>query len=322
MSAADSTAAKLHELRHIDIKRVTASPRNPRLVFPQDELEQLSQSISIKGVLVPVVVAKHKAKKGEFVLVDGERRFRCARDLGHATIPAVVTDAQDPEATLVDMFNIHLVREPWKEMPTAWALRDLIAAREKRGETNSDADLASVTGLTTDQLKRLRHALELPKTWQNYIHEGKIPLNFFWELRVNVIEPLIKHRPALVNEIGKEKVQKAFVAKRLADVITDVVSLRKVREIVMAAARDAGDEQEPSVLDATIRQLVEDKAFSVEEAYEESVEVLVELDRLQRKCENMVKAFERLVERTKGSERAKVKTIGKALIKQLSEVVD
>jgi ParB family chromosome partitioning protein len=321
MSAADKTAEKLHELKHIPIKQVSATPSNPRLVFPPDELDQLSQSISIKGVLVPIVVAKNAKKKNEFVLVDGERRFRCARDLGHETIPAVITDPQNPESTLLDMFNIHMVREPWKEMPTAWALSKLIAARGQRREGTTDAELASVTGLTTDQLKRLRHALELPKLWQDYIHEGKIPLNFFWELRVNVIEPLAKHRPGLMGELGKDRVQRAFVAKRLADVITDVVSLRRVREIVMAAARDAGEATEPSVLDETLRQLVKDKTFSVEEAYEESVEVLVELDRLERKCDNMVKAIERLLERTVGSERKKVKLIGKSLIERLSEVV-
>jgi ParB family chromosome partitioning protein len=320
---------KLHELEYLEIEKIQASLENPRLDFPQAELEQLSQSIARKGVLVPVVVEKRpkkgkgKGAKGkEYQLVDGERRFRCARDLGHEKIPAVVTDPQDPEATLVDMFNIHLVREEWRDMPTAWALEKVIKARAARGAGISDAELQAVTGLGGDRLKRLRYALELPKKWQEYIRNDQIPLNFFWELLVNVIHPLSKARPELLQKLGKQKVQQAFVQKRLDEVITDAVALRKVRQIIYAAKKDADENQDgESVLDSTLEQLVVDKAFTVEEAYEESVEVLVELDRLQRKCDNMVKAFDRLVERTSGAERKKVLSIGFGFIKQLRRVL-
>ncbi len=123
-ASASGTDEKLHDLKYIEIDKIAASPKNPRLEFPQPEIDQLMESIDQKGVLVPVVVAKlpKKDKGKEYVLVDGERRFRCARDLGLDKIPAVITDPQGDEATLVDMFNIHLVREEWRDMPTAWAL--------------------------------------------------------------------------------------------------------------------------------------------------------------------------------------------------------
>ena len=220
------------------------------------------------------------------------------------------------------MFNIHMVREPWEDMPTAWALDKLVKARKKRGETSTDAELEEVTGLTGDTLKRLRYAVELPKAWQSYIHSGKIPLNFFWELRVNVIEPMSKWRPTLLAKMGDDKVQAAFVAKRLAGVVTDVVSLRKVRQIISAAGKDAQEnKKDESVLDKTIERLVRNKNFTVDEAYEESVELLVELDRLQRKCENMVRAFQRLLERTKDADRKTVKQIGAKLIADLTDAI-
>lgn len=322
MSASNDGGQTLHTLQHLPVAKIAPSRANPRLVFPQEDLAQLAQSISLKGVLVPVVVAKRKAKNKDYELVDGERRFRCVLELGHATIPAVITDAKDDETTLVDMFNIHMVREPWEDMPTAWALDKLVKARTKRGDTSTDAELEEITGLTSDTIKRLRYAVELPKAWQNYIHSGKIPLNFFWELRVNVIEPLSKWRPTLLAKLGDDKVQAAFVAKRLAGVVTDAVSLRKVRQIISAAGKDAQENQkDESVLDKTIERLVRNKNFTVDEAYEESVELLVELDRLQRKCENMVRAFQRLLERTKDADRKTVKQIGNKLIADLTDVI-
>ena len=322
MSASNNSEQKLHELQHLPVSEIAPSKANPRLVFPQEDLAQLTQSISLKGVLVPVVVAKRKVKNKKYELVDGERRFKCVLELGHSTIPAVVTDPQDDETTLVDMFNIHMVREPWEDMPTAWALEKLVKARKKRGETSTDAELEESTGLNGDTIKRLRYAVELPKAWQGYIHRGKIPLNFFWELRVNVIEPLSKWRPTLLKKMGDEKIQAAFVEKRLAGVVTDAVSLRKVRQIISAAGKDAEENKnDESVLDKTIERLVRNKKFTVDEAYEESVELLVELDRLQRKCDNMVRAFERLVERTKDADRKIVNEIGQKLIADLTKAI-
>lgn len=310
-----------HEFKNIPIAKIRPNDENPRLDFPQNELDQLSQSIATKGLLVPVVVFEDPKKDDHFILTDGERRFRCARDLGIKVLPAVVTAAKSSEDNLVEMFNIHLVREPWRDMPTAWALEKLIESRQRRNLESGDTELASVTGLSSERIKRLRHALELPKQYQDYIHDERVPLNFFWELRVNVIEPLAKYRSKLLDELGRDNVTTAFVNKRLSSVITDTVALRKVRPIIAAAAKDAGAGEGPSLLDDTLRSLVADPDYTIEDAFEESVELMIEIGRLARKCENMVKGFERLLARASGEERKKVRDIGDRLIKNLSGVL-
>src|SRR5439155_835796 len=158
---------------------------------------------------------------------------------------------------LVRMFNIHMVREPWKDMPTAWALEKLI---EETGVT-SDRELSDLTGLSTEIIKRLKHALELPAEYQEYIDKGTIRLNFFWELKRNVIDPLGKRRPTLAQEFGETEVLDAFVQKRLDGLVTDTVSLRKVMAIIRIAEREVEDPTAPSVLDDTLRQLVKDNEY-------------------------------------------------------------
>ena len=54
-------------------------------------------------------------------------------------------------------------------MPTAWALEKLI---EETGVT-SDRELSDITGLSTKVIKRLRHALELPEDYQDYMTRGR-----------------------------------------------------------------------------------------------------------------------------------------------------
>lgn len=282
-------------LENLEVSKIKPNEANPRLHFPEEELERLSQSIAKEGILVPVVVYP---EDDFFRLIDGERRFRCALDLGLERVPAVITEAPDPRENLVRMFNIHMVREPWKDMPTAWALEKLI---EETGVT-SDRELSDMTGLSTEVIKRLRHALELPEEYQDYINKGTIPLNFFWELKRYVIDPLGKRRPALAHEFGDREVLDAFVQKRLNGFITDVISLRDVAHIIRIAEREVDDPTEPSVLDDTLRRLVHDEEYTIADAYQDTVEVIVEADKLERRTDNMVKSFERLFARARTKE--------------------
>jgi ParB/RepB/Spo0J family partition protein len=282
-------------LENLEVSRIRPNEANPRLHFPEEEIERLSQSIAKEGILVPIVVYP---EDDYFRLIDGERRFRCALDLGLERVPAVITEAPDPRENLVRMFNIHMVREPWKDMPTAWALEKLI---DETGVTN-DRELSDITGLSTEVIKRLRHALELPEEYQDYIDKGTIPLNFFWELKRYVIDPLGTRRPALAQEFGDREVLDAFVEKRLSGYITDVISLRKVAAIIRIAEREVEDPTEPSVLDDTLRQLVHSEEYTIDDAYQDTVEVIVEADKLERRTDNMVKSFERLFARARTKE--------------------
>lgn len=301
----------MRELRKIEVARIDANPANPRLHFPEEEIERLTESIAKEGILVPVVVYPEGDR---FRLIDGERRWRCAQILGLETIPAVITDPPDPRENLIRMFNIHMVREPWRDMPTAWALRDLM---EETG-VESDRELSDLTGLSTEVIKRLKHALELPPEYQDYIDKRTIPLNFFWELKRNVIDPLGKRRPALAQEFGETEVLDAFVQKRLSGLVTDTVSLRKIMAIIRIAEREVDDPTAPSVLDDTLRQLVRDDEYTIDDAYQDTIEVIVEADKLERRTANMVKSFERLVGRARNDdERRYVQAIAERLVEQL-----
>lgn len=303
-------------LQHIATSRIGENPRNPRILFTEEEMAQLTESIANEGVLVPIVVFQ---ENDQFVLIDGERRWRCATDLGLPEVPAIIVDPPDERQTLVQMFNIHMVRQSWADMPTAWALQRLM---EQTG-TASNRELSDLTGLSAERLKRLRHALELPEDYQGYIHDGVIPLNFFWELKRNVIDPLARQRPRLAAEFAENEVLDAFVQKRLNAITTDTVSLRDIRPIISLAAEDAGEAEADSVLDEALRELIRNPVATIRDAYEDTVMVIVEADKLQRRSDNMLKAFARLLDRARSDEeRSYVTEVATGLIGSLTELVD
>ena len=319
------TSDSFQGLRNVSTDQVDPNPQNPRLIFPEEEIQALAESIDLEGILVPIVVFRNE--KDRYTLIDGERRFKCARLLGLDSVPAVVTAPKSPRQNLVQMFNIHLVREPWRDMPTAWALGRLTdALNDERGADNpvGDSELSKLTGLSKERIQRLRHALELPEEYQKYIHEGTIPLNWFWELKKNVVDPLSKRRPTVFGEYGEEAVQKAFVEKRLNSVITDTVSLRNVSPIIKYAAKDAeNSDNDTSFLDETIRSLIDDEEVSIADAYEDTVQIMVEVDKLARRTENMSKSFRRLIQKVRSSdEKAQVVEIGNAFITELRAILN
>lgn len=301
-------------LERVPTESVHQDPDNPRLVFPPEELERLASSIASEGVLVPVVI---HAEEDGYRLIDGDRRWQCARQLGLPEIPAIIVDKPDSLAKLVQMFNIHQIREQWQDMPMAWALGKLI---EKTGVLESE-ELSRMTGLSVDRLKRLRHALDLPQEYQKMIYQGEIPLNFFWELKANIIDPISKRRPDLFQRYDAESILKVFVEKRLRSIITDTVSLRKVRPIVNFSADDLEARGE-SDLDGTLFDLFENPDTTIEDAYEDTVMVMVEAGKLERRSEAIIKGFRRLFEHASSiEERERVGRIAKGLVEALNELI-
>jgi ParB family transcriptional regulator, chromosome partitioning protein len=95
-------------LAELPLDSIRANPRQPRSVFDEESLAELTHSVREFGVLQPVVV---RPVPGGYELVMGERRLRASAAAGLNTIPAIVRDTAD-EALLRDALleNIHRVQ--------------------------------------------------------------------------------------------------------------------------------------------------------------------------------------------------------------------
>ncbi|MDR1790773.1 MAG: ParB/RepB/Spo0J family partition protein [Propionibacteriaceae bacterium] len=82
------------QLVDVEVERVQPNPKQPRQVFDQEELDELSESIKEVGVLQPIVV---RQIEDGYELVMGERRLRAAQQAGLATIPAIIRATEDAD---------------------------------------------------------------------------------------------------------------------------------------------------------------------------------------------------------------------------------
>jgi ParB/RepB/Spo0J family partition protein len=78
--------------------RLHPDPDQPRKTFAPAEMEEQRASLLANGILEPLLVRPHPTKPGEFLIVDGERRWRAAAELKLESLPVVVRPLTDAEA--------------------------------------------------------------------------------------------------------------------------------------------------------------------------------------------------------------------------------
>jgi len=153
------------QLREVAVDDVIPNPKQPRQVFDDEALEELSHSVREFGLLQPIVV---RESPGGYELIMGERRLRAAKAAGLDTVPAIVRDTTD-DAMLRDALleNIHRVQlNPLEE---AAAYQQLL---EEFGATHEE--LASKIGRSRSQVTNTIRLMKLPVKVQTRVAAGVI----------------------------------------------------------------------------------------------------------------------------------------------------
>jgi ParB family chromosome partitioning protein len=263
--AADHDTGRLAE---IPVKRIHPNPDNPRITFRQGELEELQESIRRYGVQVPIAVFK---RGSDYILIDGERRWRCASKLNLKTIPALIQKEPGPLQNLLLMFNIHALREQWDLLTIALKLPKIIDLLLKENGT-TEAELSAKTGLSRGVIRRCRLLTELPKKYQDMLlEELKKPKSkqllsedFFIEMEKS-LKTVMRAMPNVVKD--KDRARDALLKKYKDKVIDNIVDFRKVGKIARAEKVDA----DPEKAQAAIKKLISDPKYSIDQAWNETV---------------------------------------------------
>jgi ParB family chromosome partitioning protein len=233
------------QLREVAVDEVVPNPKQPRQVFDDEALEELSHSVREFGLLQPIVVRENP--DGGYELIMGERRLRAARAAGLDTVPAIVRDTTD-DAMLRDALleNIHRVQlNPLEE---AAAYQQLL---EEFGATHEE--LASKIGRSRSQVTNTIRLMKLPVKVQTRVAAGVISAG---------------HARALLGLSDAAK-QDALATR----IVAEGLSVRATEEAVAMAAAD-----EPTATRRT-RKIsapgVEDLAGRLSDVFETKVKVQI-----------------------------------------------
>ncbi len=160
-----SRSAATDEVVQLEVKEVSPNPFQPRRVFSDEQLEELSNSILEHGVLQPVVVRR---TSGGFELIAGERRVRACQRVGRERIPAIVRTATDDEMLELALVE-NLQRQDLNAVETAIAFRAFI---DRLGLTQEEA--AHRLGKSRSAIANTLRLLELADEIQEMVVSGAL----------------------------------------------------------------------------------------------------------------------------------------------------
>jgi ParB family chromosome partitioning protein len=237
MSTSQETHPPTSAVLDVLVDEIGPNPYNPRRLFDEGPMAILKESVRKLGVLVPLTLYEaprgHRPRSEKYILLDGERRWRCAKELGLATIPANVVDEPTETTNILTMFHIHNLREGWQLMPTALQLKILM---DKLQETN-ERKLNELTKLSISQIRRCKILLSYPDRFQNLMLaplSERMKADFFIELD-RIRRPARDDRFPPWAERGDAKTIDILLDKYERQVIVAVTDFRHLAEIYKSA---------------------------------------------------------------------------------------
>lgn len=274
MTDANTTDQK-QQLRYLDPDRIERNPDNPRLFFRSEELDTLLASIKRLGIQVPITVY---AEADHFVLIDGERRWRCAKKLNLSRVPALIQPKPTPLNNLLLMFNIHALREQWDYLTIANKLPAVIELFETDHDRQpGEKELSEITGLTQGQVRRCRFLISLPKTYRQMLESElekpkslqELSEDFFIEME-RALKTVQSRVPAALPGEKMNEARDALIGKFRNKVINNITDFRKLSKI--ATSIDNLGVRESRARKALTSIFDPDNKISIDEVYSEHFE--------------------------------------------------
>jgi ParB/RepB/Spo0J family partition protein len=261
-----------YRLRQVSPQEVRFSRQNPRgdsaeVINNDSTFEQLKDSVSQFGVLVPIVVHEKRGSDGKkYTLIDGERRLRAALATNVEKIPAHVASSEDIMGELVQAFHIHMLRKQWRPVATARALKliqEEIKKRlnKQRSETELLEELQIKTGCTDNQLQDLRRGIQYSDNVLTDVDRNVLKWSHLVQFEASFVEQLEQHYPDLLKKLGKKQVRDVLVNKARKKIIPDT---RALIENIVPIIKRATHAKEQKLVDKLLEQFVLKEELSPE----------------------------------------------------------
>jgi len=222
----------------ISLNHIEANPFQPRTEFDETALRELSESISIQGIIQPITV--RKMGHDRYQIISGERRFKASRLAGIETIPAYIRTANDQsmlEMALVE----NIQRENLNALEIAISYQRLLEECKLTQEQLGDR-----VGKDRSTVTNYLRLLKLPPQIQFAIRDGRLTMG---------------HARAI---LGVDDI--AMQLRLFNDILLNDLSVRKTEELVRTVSpkKNSPKTEAKSAVNADIRNLSDRLAYRYE----------------------------------------------------------
>ena len=163
---------KLEKIQNISVEELHEFKEHPFKVRMDDDMLKLVESIEENGILLPILVRINSNGSG-YEVVSGHRRLKAAQISGLQTIPAIIRELSDDQATII-MVDSNIQRENILPSERGFAYRMKLEAMKHQGKRvnitsvqvgpkfrRANEQLAHEVGESVNQIKRYIRLTEL-----------------------------------------------------------------------------------------------------------------------------------------------------------------
>lgn len=212
------------EVRQISVAEIVPNRFQPRIVFDDERITELAQTIKTHGVIQPIIV---RERNGKFEIIAGERRWRAVTKLGWQSIPAIIKEFNDSQTASVALIE-NLQREGLTAIEEAMAYSKLL---ELHGLTQES--LAQRLGKGQSTVANKLRLLQLPQKVQEAIMHRTISERHARALLALKIK-------ASQEKVLKEIIESSLNVKQTEELVKKILEgpLKKKKPTKKAFSRD------------------------------------------------------------------------------------
>ena len=211
----DLQALSAEEVLSLPISRIEPRQDQPRDRFDEERLQDLASSISLHGLIQPVIV--RKLEQGSYQIIAGERRWRAARMAGLTEIPVRVLNADDRSVSELALVE-NLQREDLNPMEEARGYQKLMTDYQLTQE-----ETAAGVGKSRSAVANALRLLNLCAPVSAMVEEGTLSAGHARAL-------LTLDSPALQKKAADQVVAKALSVRK-----TELLAARMKKEARISA---------------------------------------------------------------------------------------
>lgn len=152
----------------VEIDKIEAGKYQPRKVFEDDKLRELTESILNNGLLQPILVST--LDSGKYKIIAGERRWRACLQAGYKEIPVIIKDLTNKETLEIALVE-NIQRQELSSIEEAEGYERLINEFEYTQEK-----LAESIGKSRSHIANLLRLNNLPESIKDKIKTGQLSM--------------------------------------------------------------------------------------------------------------------------------------------------
>lgn len=257
-------------LEWIEINKISPNPYNPRETISKEEVSDIRDSIKeIGGILVPLVVMEDET--GNYILLDGERRWRAAQELSetddtYLRVPANIVKGELNKSTNVRvMFNIHMQRKQWSTAAIAESISDILHDEP----SISVKELAKQLHVSEATIRLAQHFDRMPTDLKLRSLNEELPEYYLIFLSQNLYS-VQRSFPGLIEKYGFDNLSRIFIDKVDNGLIKSADDFRLISKMIKKSI----NYKEKSLFIDIFDRLVQDEYYTPKNADVDLDEIL------------------------------------------------